>query len=173
MFRSNISGESTGNFEEMRFLRVRTIECEDILQKLQNDPNAGRVRFASNVTAEKNLAVEENFTVNGDIAAATLTLTSDARLKEKITPLLVDEAINIVKGIGTYKFNFKSSPDKTHVGVMSHEVNKVLPCCVKKNKFDSVNYAGLNSVLFGVVKNLLSRVEHLEKKITLLSTKEW
>ena len=68
-------------------------------------------------------------------AATVASLFSDIRLKENIEPVGKENGYNL------YKFNYIGKPDKTYIGVIAQEVEKIKPEAVTEiNGFKAVNY---------------------------------
>ena len=176
MFRSNLAGKSRDNYTEVRFLRVRTIECEDILQKLKLDPNAGRVSFESNMqvlsdlSVGKNLSVGTNIVAQGTVSATGYSTFSDVRLKQNITALQAQDAYSIMDGLTPRRYTLRNATcENERIGFLAHEVKSVLPSAVTVCKgYDSVNYTELGVVLFKVVQDLRERIRVLEDTVVRL-----
>jgi hypothetical protein len=64
-----------------------------------------------------------NLQVAGDVTA--VYSFSDIRLKENLKPL--NNVLSKLNSIDTYKFNYKSIPDKTSIGVIAQELIKEFP----------------------------------------------
>lgn len=174
MFRANLSGKSVGNYSETRFLRVRTIECEDILQKVKMDPNAGRVSFESNMqilsdmSVGKNLAVGGTAVIQGACTASAIETFSDPRLKNKINPITTDFAYTAIEALTPYAYNMAHT-SKRCIGVLSTDVKRVMPDAVSTHQeFETVNYTEIGVVLLRVVQDLMERVKSMEHKIETL-----
>jgi len=110
--------------------------------------------------------VSGSLNVSGDITAY---YSSDERLKENITR--IQSPSNKVKLIHGVEFDWIPKKgihnNKGHdVGVIAQDVEKVLPDIVitKKNGYKAVNYEKLVALLIEVNKDLLERVEELERK---------
>ena len=109
--------------------------------------------------------------IDGDINATgdiTAYYSSDERLKENITRIQNPSTkIKLIHGV-----EFDSVPkkgihnNKGHdVGVIAQDIEKILPDIVvtKKNGYKAVNYEKLVALLIEVNKDLLERVEELER----------
>ena len=107
--------------------------------------------------------------VDGNLVAYSTTTTSDPRLKENITP--VENALEKLEKLTGYTFDYKKD-GKASAGVLSTEVEKVLPSAVQKTKlplqadddkeYDVVEYDQLTAILIEAVKELSARVKELE-----------
>ena len=110
--------------------------------------------------------------IDGDINATgdiTAYYSSDERLKENITRIQSPSTkIKLIHGV-----EFDWIPKKgihnnkgRDVGVIAQDIEKILPEIVitKKNGYKAVNYEKLVALLIEVNKDLLERVEELERK---------
>lgn len=76
------------------------------------------------------------------IAGPIAMAASDERLKENIVP------VGQKNGLNVYKFNYKSNPDRTFVGVMAQEVQKTHPnAVVDHDGYLCVDYAQLGFMM--------------------------
>ena len=101
----------------------------------------------------------------GTLAATNVNSTSDINLKTDIHD--VEDAITIINQIRGVKFRWREL-DIPSVGVIAQEVEAVLPELISTRSDDgtkSVNYNGLVGVLIEAVKELSTRVEHLESQL--------
>ena len=101
----------------------------------------------------------------GTLAATNVNSTSDVNLKTDIHN--VEDAVTLINQIRGVKFKWRES-DAPSVGVIAQEVEEILPELVSTrsdNGDKSVNYNGLVGVLIEAVKELSSRVEHLESQL--------
>jgi len=110
--------------------------------------------------------------IDGDINATgdiTAYYSSDERLKENITRIQSPSTkIKLIHGV---EFDWVTKKginnNKGHdVGVIAQDIEKILPEIVvtKKNGYKAVNYEKLVALLIEVNKDLLERVEELERK---------
>ena len=70
--------------------------------------------------------------VDGNVVAYSTTTTSDPRLKENIKP--VENALEKLEKLTGYTFDYKKD-GKASAGVLSTEVEQVLPSAVQKTKY--------------------------------------
>jgi hypothetical protein len=98
---------------------------------------------------------------SGDAYANNFISSSDARLKENITP--IENAIDIVEQLNGVHFTWKGTGSQ-QIGLIAQEVEKVLPEIVYGNELKSLNYPVLVSVLIEAIKELNERVSNLENK---------
>ena len=101
----------------------------------------------------------------GTLAATNVNSTSDVNLKTDIHN--IEDAITTINQIRGVKFRWREL-DIPSVGVIAQEVEEVLPELISvrsDNGTKSVNYNGLVGVLIEAVKELSTRVEHLESQL--------
>ncbi len=118
-----------------------------------------------------------NILTNG--SATTYSTSSDYRLKENVVPL--ENALNRVNLLSTYRFNFKNTPDTTVDGFIAHEVANVVPESVTgyKDEVDKLSrpvYQGIDQsklvpILVKAIQELSSKVDALETRIQTLESK--
>ena len=117
-----------------------------------------------NVNASGVVTIDETLNVYGDVTAY---YSSDERLKDNITP--ISNAIDKVKLIGGYEFDWNelSKHEGHDVGVIAQEIEKVLPELVttRSNGYKAVKYEKLTALLIQANKELINKVEELEKKL--------
>jgi len=97
----------------------------------------------------------------GTLSATVHTSTSDRNLKENIT--VIDDALNIVKGIDGIRFNWKDN-HLPSAGLLAQQVAQFLPELVMtddKNNL-SLNYNGVIGVLVQAIKELSAEVDQLK-----------
>ena len=102
--------------------------------------------------------------------------TSDYRLKENIVNLT--GAINRVKALQTYRFNFINDTSKTVDGFLAHEVASVVPEAVtgEKDAVDSngniqaqsVDRSKIVPVLTAALQEAIAKIEALETRVAAL-----
>ena len=116
------------------------------------------------VNASGIVTIDDTLHVKGDVFAYH---SSDERLKDNIKP--IENAIDKIKMIGGYEFDWNGlSKNQGHdVGVIAQEVEKVLPEVVatRSNGYKAVRYEKLTALLIQANKELIERVEELEKKL--------
>lgn len=124
--------------------------------------------FYVNGSNEMRLEADGDLHVDGDVIAASTTVSSDEKLKENIKPIFAPlETLNQIKGVD---FNFIKGGKKSS-GVIAQDIQKVMPHLVKEVKsLDSddshltVDYNGLIGLLIESVKTLSEKVEKLENR---------
>ena len=124
--------------------------------------------FYINSSNEMRLEADGDLHVDGDVIAASTTVSSDKKLKKDIKP--ITEALEILNAIKGVNFTWKKN-DKKSSGVIAQDIQSVMPHLVKEVKeLDSndshlaVNYDGLIGVLIEAVKELKAEVETLKIK---------
>ena len=109
----------------------------------------------------------------------TWTTVSDRRIKENIVKASYEKCLDNVKNIELYRFNFKNNVvntnDYNQLGFIAQEVQNVYPKAVEENMIKdktgeipdllSLNTTQINYTLYGAVKELIKKVEFLEKKL--------
>lgn len=105
-----------------------------------------------------------NLTVNGTLSGATLSATSDIRLKNVLEQVKdVD-----LSSLSAYRYTFKNDESKTkHVGLIAQDVQKILPDAVitdKETGYLSIEYSALTAVLIDKINKLEKRIAELESK---------
>ena len=116
------------------------------------------------VNASGTVTVDETLHVTGDVIAY---YSSDEKLKDNVKP--IENPLDKIKMIGGYEFDWNGlSKNEGHdVGVIAQEIEKVLPEVVttRSNGYKAVKYEKLTALLIQANKELLEKVEKLEKKI--------
>ena len=93
---------------------------------------------------------------------------SDERLKENIVPL--EQGLETVEQIETYKFNYKDRPQDTLPGVIAQEIEKLIPEVVydiemEDDTYKAVRYQQIVPVLINAIKDLSLKVKDLENRL--------
>jgi hypothetical protein len=118
--------------------------------------------------------------VNGDIIANSIAGSSDIRYKTNIRT--VENALDKVKSLRGVYFNWnqkafpaKEFTDKTELGFIAQEVEKVLPEVVMKDKtseeYRSVKYDKVVALLVEAIKEQQKQIDSLTIKVNRLSKK--
>ena len=102
--------------------------------------------------------------VGGDVIAY---YSSDRRLKENIEPIISASAKLSQLGGYTFDWNEISGKTGTEIGVIAQEIESQFPELVttRENGYKAVRYEKLVAVLIQSNKELLERVEALEKAV--------
>lgn len=152
-----------------------------------------RLRIFSGITETNGINILENgnvgigtnnpttrLFVNGDITANSIAGSSDVRYKNNIRT--VENALEKVKSLRGVYFNWdqKSFPakgftDKTELGFIAQEVEKVLPEVVVKDKtpeeYRSIKYDKLVALLVEAIKEQQKQIDSLTFKVNELIKK--
>ena len=117
-----------------------------------------------------------DFHADGDVIAYSTT-TSDARLKDNVTP--IENAIDKVKAINgvEYTWNAGGRKGQKDIGVIAQNVEQVIPEIVREKKMDlidgelykTVDYDKLTALLIEAVKEQQRQIEELKAQIDVLS----
>ena len=104
---------------------------------------------------------------------------SDYRLKENIADL--DNAIDRVKQIPVYRFNFIAEPDVTVDGFLAHEVSDIVPEAItgtkdavdddQNPKYQVIDQSKLVPLLTAAIKQQQTIIEDLQTRLAALETK--
>ena len=120
--------------------------------------------IGSSVSISTVTTITSDLNVEGDITAF---YTSDARLKDNITP--IDDPLAKVISISgnTYDWNDKSGKTGKDVGVIAQELEEVLPEAVttRKNGYLAVDYDRVVPLLVEAIKELNAKVDSLEQRL--------
>lgn len=124
--------------------------------------------FYVNSSNQMRLEADGDLHVEGDVIAASTTVSSDENLKKDISTY--KDALKTISELKGVSFSWKSN-DKKSGGVIAQDVQKVLPELVGtkkslegKEETLTVDYNGLVGVLIQAVKELSHKVEKLEKR---------
>ena len=116
--------------------------------------------------------------VTSTLTAASVTTTSDVRLKQGIEPLSTREVANAIMQLRPISYYFKQDKDSTqyvfgddskametkHYGLVAQEVQQILPNLVYENcdGYLSVNYTELIPLLIQEIQELSAEVKALK-----------
>jgi hypothetical protein len=124
--------------------------------------------FYVNSLNQMRLEADGDLHVEGDVIAASTTVSSDKNLKKDISTY--EDALQTISKLNGVSFTWKSN-DKKSGGVIAQDVQKVLPELVGTKKSLeggeetlTVDYNGLIGVLIQAVKQLSKQVDELEKR---------
>tara|TARA_Y100001938_G_C8087490_1_gene432934 strand:+ start:486 stop:2240 length:1755 start_codon:yes stop_codon:yes gene_type:complete len=139
-----------------------------IINNSSSTMNAIVFRTSGNGTDAGNISCDGSSTNFND--------TSDYRLKENIVNLT--GAINRVKALQTYRFNFKNNTSRTVDGFLAHEVASIVPEAVvgEKDAVDSngnikaqaIDRSKLVPVLTAALQEAIAKIEALETRVAAL-----
>jgi len=108
-----------------------------------------------------------NATFGGNVTAVyDVTAYSDARVKKNINTLenALDKVLQL-RGVSYQRTDMES--DKTHIGVIAQEVEKILPEVVSENDKGHLNvaYGNIVGILIEAIKEQQAQIEELKAKI--------
>lgn len=108
--------------------------------------------------------VSGSLTVNKALKAASITATSDIRLKNIINRYSTQSALYNLSAVD---FSFKGSDDSVHTGLIAQEVQELYPALVKEDErgYLSIDYCGVTALLVNDMKHLLNKISRLEQQI--------
>ena len=103
--------------------------------------------------------------VTGSIyATGSIVANSDIILKKNI--LKIENALEKIKQISGYTYEFKADDSKRHAGVIAQEIQKVLPEIVNKGDDGilGVEYGNMSALLIEAIKELSEEITILKNK---------
>lgn len=108
--------------------------------------------------------VSGSLTVNNALKAASITATSDIRLKNIINRYSTQSALYNLSAVD---FSFKGSDDSVHTGLIAQEVQELYPALVKEDErgYLSIDYCGVTALLVNDMKHLLNKISRLEQQV--------
>ena len=126
---------------------------------IRSTNNSGTTAWLSLITSIGGQTINGNLTLSG-----TLTINSDARLKENLTPLT--GALEKVQALTGYNYN-RIGSDKLEMGVVAQEVQKVAPELVLEDKEGtlSVAYQNMVALLIEAVKEQSAEIAALKEQV--------
>ena len=126
---------------------------------IRSTNNSGTTAWLSLITSIGGQTIAGNLTLSG-----TLTINSDARLKENLVPLT--GALDKVKAITGYNYN-RIGSDVLHMGVVAQEVQKVAPELVLEDSEGtlSVSYQNMVALLIEAVKEQSAEIAALKEQV--------
>ena len=132
--------------------------------------NSNTVTFRGSVSATSfstpsGLSISGDLNVSGIVTAADFNSTSDENLKYDIRK--VKNSISLLNEINGIMFKWKSN-NKSSIGVIAQEVEKVFPELISNGEVKSVNYNGLIGVLIEAVKEHSIQINILKTEIEKL-----
>ena len=141
---------------------------DDDVGQIMYDHSLNALKFILNTSEEFRMEADGDFHADGDVIAASTTISSDLKLKENIE--IVSNPIEKVEALRGVTFDWKRDGKKS-AGVIAQDVEKVLPQAVRETRglhdaepYKTVNYHALTSIFIEAIKELSARVKELEAK---------
>jgi hypothetical protein len=137
-----------------------------------NSLGIGTTNPTSNLTVQGNISVSGFSTfgsdvfVSGIVTATDFNSASDIRLKENIQK--IDNPIDKIIRIEGVTFDWKSD-NKSSMGVIAQNIEKVLPQLVNGGDSKTVNYNGIIGLLIECVKTQQEQIDNLNRRLDDLS----
>jgi hypothetical protein len=137
-----------------------------------NSLGIGTTNPTSKLTVQGNISVSGFSTFSGDvfvtgiITATDYDSASDIRLKENIQK--IDNPIDKIIRIDGVTFDWKSN-NKSSMGVIAQNIEKVLPQLVHGEDSKTVNYNGIIGLLIECVKTQQEQIDNLNRRLDDLS----
>jgi len=125
------------------------------------NPGLNRLGIGSN-NPQATLDVNGDVFVTGIVTATDYNSASDIRLKENIQK--IDNPIDKIIRIEGVTFDWKSS-NKSSMGVIAQNIEKVLPQLVNGEDSKTVNYNGIIGLLIECVKTQQEQIDNLNRRI--------
>ena len=135
----------------------------------------GKSIFASDHTIQGNAIIDKDLLVRGFIVSS-----SDSRLKDNVEIVSEDLCINIIKSVqpntyirndiinSTREIGFIAQDIKAQMSSDTGNLVKEIPDNTYETIY-AVDYSRLTTLLWGVCRNLISRVETLESQLTKMA----
>ena len=156
---ANFDGGSTFGNVQVAVTDDQTIDTSSGNLVLDSATNRVKINAATDITGDT--VITGILSVTDDITAF---YSSDARLKDDITP--IEDPLNKVQSLSgnTYTWNEKSNKEGEDVGVIAQEVQEVLPeaVTVRGDGYLAVDYHKIIPLLVEAVKELTEKVATLE-----------
>ena len=137
-----------------------------------NSLGIGTTNPTSKLTVQGNISVSGfstfsgNVFVSGIITATDFNSASDIRLKENIQK--IDNPIDKIIRIEGVTFDWKTN-NKSSMGVIAQNIEKVLPQLVHGEDSKTVNYNGIIGLLIECVKTQQEQIDNLNRRLDDLS----
>lgn len=123
----------------------------------------GKISLGGTITIKNSQPLD----ATANVTFATVTTTSDPRLKANMTPL--ENTLTMIDSINGYSFNWINGDDKEKLqfGLNADEIENVNPDIVKLNDngYKSVNYNAVIAILVNAVKELKEEVTSLKARL--------
>ena len=160
------SWQSASDFSAMAGGAVYSVNTGNALLLSRNGSNGSIAAFYRGSTTVVG-------TISVTTTATAYNTSSDYRLKENLVPIA--NAIERVKLLQPYRFNFKSEPNTTVDGFVAHEVAAVVPEMVTGEKdavdengepiYQGIDQSKLVPLLTAALQEAIARIEVLEASL--------
>lgn len=160
--------------------RLYNVNAHDKLGTRRLNVNTAGIQTSGDVAAV--LESDEKFTCSdssgievyavdaaGNVAATSFTCLSDSRMKCNIVAL--GDGLQTIQRLSCYKYNFCIGDAALHFGLLSHEVEKILPDVVTTGANgapDRINYSELIPILILAMQELAVVVSIIRTVLVLL-----
>jgi len=125
---------------------------------------SGSIIKSANAISGSSLLIEGTIKATGDVTAFH---SSDARLKDNITP--IKGSLGKLKSIGGYEFDWNNQSEHTghDIGVIAQEIEYILPELVvtRDNGYKAVRYEKIVALLIEAIKEQQLQIDELKSKI--------
>lgn len=125
---------------------------------------SGSIIKSANAISGSSLLIEGTIKATGDVTAFH---SSDARLKDNITP--IKGSLGKLKSIGGYEFDWNTQSEHTghDIGVIAQEIEYILPELVvtRDNGYKAVRYEKIVALLIEAIKEQQLQIDELKSKI--------
>jgi hypothetical protein len=125
---------------------------------------SGSIIKSANAISGSSLLIQGTIKATGDVTAFH---SSDARLKDNITP--IKGALDKIKTIGGYEFDWNNKSEHTghDVGVIAQEIEFILPELVvtRDNGYKAVRYEKIVALLIEALKEQQLQIDELKSKL--------
>jgi hypothetical protein len=140
---------------------VRTLTTTTTVYSISNGLGTAEI---SVVDGSSNIAATGNLVVSGNVYAQNFVNTSDASLKDNVTPIV--NAGQVVDGLQGVGYDWKDGSGHAY-GMIAQAVEQILPEAVSTNAegIKSVNYIMVIPFLIETVKELRQDIEAIKAQI--------
>jgi hypothetical protein len=154
----------------------------DHIKMLTNGSERLRITSAGNVgigTTTPSYQLQLSSDSAAKPTSNTWTIASDQRIKYDIQPQDLQQSYSIISQLQLKQFKYDpqilpSTQNKTYVGFIAQEVEKIIPDSITTNNqynisdFKSLDIDQINKHLIGAIQQLMNKVSSLEKEVSYL-----
>jgi hypothetical protein len=151
---------STGKIQDVSVTTVKLSDNAVTTSKIQQGSVTGE-KLSSTIEGAKKFA--DHMTCEGTVFAKKFQVTSDASLKEHVTP--IESASDIIQSLRPVSYRFKDFTD-TQFGLIAQEVQLHLPQVVHQGDTLSIDYTSVFVMLLKSHQELVARITQLESIIS-------